>query len=285
MLLARSQTIDLHAHTRYSDGALGVDELLQHASEHGVMTLAITDHDSIGAHRELATRQASLPCEVITGLEISTQFGNREIHIVGLNVDIANSTLNEFVAGQQSYRRERLMAFANKLEQIGHTGIVDAVSALSAEAVTRTHLAQILVQRGIVPDANRAFKRYIGRKARAYVKAQWPSIEQAVAVIQAAGGVAVLAHPGRYQLSRKQLTELLEYFAAMGGNGVELSYPNIDPQFARWITEKALNLGLKGSQGADFHDPRWQWVKPGYFPDLPQAITPVWQDFASLSTR
>ncbi|WMS87198.1 PHP domain-containing protein [Pleionea litopenaei] len=279
MLVARPQTIDLHAHTRYSDGSLSVMELLHHAREHGVETIAITDHDSLGAHYELASQSEDLPCHVITGLEISTQYLNREIHIVGLNLNIHEPGIVQFVAQQQAYRQQRLLEFANRLEQLGMEGVVGEVEALSAESVTRTHLAQIMVRRGWAKDANRAFKQYIGRKSKAYVKAKWPTIEQAVSAIRGAGGKAVLAHPGRYQLSRKQLALMLEDFAAAGGQAVELAYPNMDPQLARWMTEKALNLALQGSQGADFHNPEWRWVKPGFFADLPKSIVPVWQDF------
>ena len=274
---AVAHNIDLHSHTAYSDGRLSVTELLAHAQKYGVTTLAITDHDSVAAHLEI--EQAGLnnqAIKVIPGLEVSCQYGNREIHVVGLNVDIHHPQLVSFVAQQQHKRRERLQLYAEKLESLGLEGIVEAVSGLTAESVTRAHLAQILVSKGYVPDNARAFKRYLGRKGRAHVKAEWPSLAETVAMITAAGGVAVIAHPGRYQLSRKQLLALMTEFADAGGQGIELSYPNADKALIRWLTEQALSLDLCASQGADFHNPEWQWVKPGHFPPLPNSVEPVW---------
>lgn len=274
---AIAHNIDLHSHTAYSDGRLSVEALLEHAAAHGVSTLAITDHDSVGAHIEINQRKISHPSiTVIPGLEVSCQYGNREIHVVGLNVDIHDPQLTAFVTQQQTKRRERLQLYANKLESLGLEGIVNAVSALTSESVTRAHLAQILVSKGYVPDNARAFKRYLGRKGRAHVKAEWPSLSETVATITTAGGVAVIAHPGRYQLSRKQLLALMTEFAEAGGHGIELSYPNADKALIRWLTEKALSLGLYASQGADFHNPEWQWVKPGHFPALPKSVEPIW---------
>ncbi len=279
MQTAISHSIDLHCHSVYSDGSLTLDELLDHVAEHGVRTLAITDHDSVGIHHELAKRslKETSAVKVIGGVEISCGFGNREVHIVGLNIDTAEAGLTQFLTAQQARRRERLLAYAHKLEQLKLSGVVEAVEQLTAEAVTRTHLSQILVQLGHVPDSQRAFKRYIGRKARAYIPMQWPSLDEVVGVIRGAGGVAVIAHPGRYQLSRKQLTELLDQFVQAGGQAIELSYPNYDQALNRWLAEQAAEKGLLASQGSDFHNPEWRWVKPGHFPKRPKNVEPVWQ--------
>ncbi len=277
MQKACSHTIDLHSHTLYSDGSLTVDDLISHVVNHGVETLAITDHDSVGAHLEIKERALELPCNIIPGVEISCQFGNREIHIVGLQIDPANKVLTEFLQQQQSYRRQRLLEFAAKLEKAGVSGVGEKVETINAEAVTRTHLSQLLVEMGVAPDANRVFKRWIGRKGRAYVPARWPTLEKVVEVIGKAGGIAVVAHPGRYQLSRKQLKQLLEQFHLAGGRAVELAYPNADLTLIRWLAERSSQLGLLASQGADFHNPDWRWVKPGHFPTLPSTVQPVWE--------
>lgn len=275
----KANTIDLHSHTRYSDGSLGLIELMQYAKAHGIETLAITDHDSIGAHLELAElkqKQIEVPeLEVVSGVEISTQFGNREVHIVGLGIDIQNEALLQFLKQQQAYRRQRLLQYAAKLAQVGIAGVAEKVDNLSAEALTRTHLSQILVEMGAAQDPQRVFKRLIGRKGKAYVKAEWPSIEQVVRIITGASGIAVIAHPGRYQLNRKQLRELMEQFSAAGGEAIELSYPNAEPQMINWLAEQARRLSLLGSQGADFHNPEWKWLKPGFFPVLPKDIEPI----------
>lgn len=279
MQTAISHSIDLHCHSVYSDGSLTLDGLLHHVAEHGVRTLAITDHDSVGIHHELAKSALLETSEVkvIGGVEISCGFGNREIHVVGLNIDINEPGLMRFLAEQQLRRRERLLAYAEKLEQLKLGGVIEAVEQLTAEAVTRTHLSQILVELGHVQDSQRAFKRYIGRKARAYIAMQWPSLDEVVRVIRGAGGVAVIAHPGRYQMSRKQLAELLDSFVDAGGQAIELSYPNYDATLNRWLAEQAEAKNLYASQGSDFHNPEWRWVKPGHFPKLPKNVEPVWQ--------
>ncbi|WP_144393606.1 PHP domain-containing protein [Pleionea sediminis] len=274
---AHSHAIDLHCHTHYSDGSLCVDQLLSHVVENGVKTLAITDHDSIGAHLEIAERALQTPCEIIPGVEISCQFGNREIHVVGLQIDINNQDLNRFLSNQQRYRRQRLSAFAEKLEALGIDGVSEAVAGLSPESVTRTHLSQILVSLGAAPDSNRVFKRLIGRKGKAYVAAEWPDLQEVVEVISKAGGHAIIAHPGRYQLARRQLKELISQFVAAGGQGIELAYPNADPALIRWLSEQAIAAGLHGSQGADFHNPEWRWVKPGHFAPMPSNVQPIWE--------
>ncbi|MEE4245132.1 MAG: PHP domain-containing protein, partial [Kangiellaceae bacterium] len=239
------------------------------------------------AHYRVAELKKSQPelfnqLNVIGGIEISTQFTNREIHIVGLGIDVHHPTLVRFVEQQQADRRQRLSEYAAKLEGLGCRGVTDAVNSLSAESVTRTHLGQIIVELGYAQDAQRAFKKWIGRKGRAYVATEWPTIERAVDVIEQAGGVAVLAHPGRYQLNRKQLKLLLDEFTESGGQAIELSHPNINEVLNRWLIEQAKQHGLYASQGSDFHSPEWRWVKPGYFPSLSKSITPVWQQWPKL---
>ncbi|NVJ61728.1 MAG: PHP domain-containing protein [Gammaproteobacteria bacterium] len=284
----KEHSVDLHSHTRYSDGSLGVVELLAHVDQHGVKTLAITDHDSIGAHLEIDSLRASHSFDstinVIPGIEISTQFGSREVHIVGLGIDIHDDGLNCFVKNQQAYRRDRLQQYAEKLEKVGISGVGEKINSLTADSLTRTHLSQILVEMGAVQDPQRAFKRLIGRKGRAYVKAHWPSIEKVVDTIKVAGGIAVIAHPGRYQLNRKQLRELVDQFSSAGGEAIELSYPNAEPQMIKWLTELAKSHQLLGSQGADFHNPEWKWLKPGFFPSLPKEIEPVFERLSILTS-
>ncbi|MCO7226363.1 PHP domain-containing protein [Pleionea sp. CnH1-48] len=275
MIINIQHDIDLHAHTHLSDGKLPPVELVGLFREAGVTTMAITDHDSIGAHLELSKHDLD-GIEVIPGVEISCSAAGREIHVVGLDFDLNNAAMLAFLAEQQQRRRERIRLYGDKLESLGLEGVNQAIDAVKAESITRTHLAEILIQLGYAKNNQQVFKRYLGRKARAYVKIEWPSLEQAVAVIKAAGGTAVLAHPGRYQLSNRQLKELIRQFKAAGGQGIELTYSNIDEKTARWLLERAEEHGLFASQGSDFHDPAWPWVKPGRFPALKSGVEPVW---------
>ncbi|MEE4244817.1 MAG: PHP domain-containing protein, partial [Kangiellaceae bacterium] len=142
MQINAPHTIDLHCHSSFSDGSLPVEQLIEHFKAHGVTDMAITDHDSVGAHYRVAELKKSQPelfnqLNVIGGIEISTQFNNREIHIVGLGIDVYHDGLVEFVEQQQSARRQRLSEYAAKLEGLGCRGVTDAVNSLSAESVTR----------------------------------------------------------------------------------------------------------------------------------------------------
>ncbi len=272
---AINHTIDLHSHTRYSDGTLTLPELLEQAKQQGVTHLAVTDHDAISAHFEDATSIEGI--NVIPGTEISCQYGNREIHIVGLFIDPNEPKLKAFIKRQQHQRKERMQQYVEKLVKCGLPDFSESIAEVKADSLTRTHLSQIMVQSGAVASIDKVFKRYIGRKGSAYVAMAWPALEEVVSVIKEAGGVAVIAHPQRYQLSRKQLQMLIDDFVDAGGEAVEMAYPNINVQVNQWLTKVLLQRKLYASQGSDYHGPEWKWVRPGYFAPMPKELCPVWQ--------
>lgn len=266
---------DLHCHSSYSDGELSPTDLVLRAKAAGVQALALTDHDCV-AGLSLA-RSAAEGMQLIPGVEISAAWHGKEIHIVGLQIDPEHSVLKDALAQQADRRWQRLNAMAEKLRKENIEGVAEEMQQRFPGALpSRSHVAQILVARGKAKDNERAFTRYIGRKGSAYVPATWPDVAIVVSWIVAAGGLPVLAHPGRYQLSGNKLSELCLAFASAGGVAIELSYPQLFLKEAQRMAKMARQLGLYASQGSDFHSPKQRWTGLGRMPPLPPEVTPIW---------
>ncbi|MCC6206860.1 MAG: PHP domain-containing protein [Gammaproteobacteria bacterium] len=268
---------DLHSHSRYSDGTLSPAELVRHARACGVDVLALTDHDTTAgiAEAQVAAREAGM--RLIAGVEISVTWAQRVIHIVGLDIDTRCAELQAGLAHLRGARRERAQHIAERLARSGIPGALEAVTAAAGvEAVGRSHFARFLVEQGHVKDAKRAFKRYLGRGASCYVASEWAVLAEAVGWIRAAGGVAVVAHPARYSMSRSVMRRFLEEFTAAGGGGIEVVSGCRDTQQARLLADHAREFGLCASAGSDFHAPENSWTVPGRLSALPPGCEPVW---------
>ena len=190
---------DLHSHSTASDGTLSPAELVAFAAEHGVDTLAITDHDTLAAYDELPD---SLPLQLVCGVEFSCLWQKRTIHVVGLDVDRNNPVLVELVEKQQAARLERAHVIADRLCRLRLANDFDEVFDRASGVPGRPDFARALVERGAVPDVKTAFRKYLGAGKRGDVKAQWPELSPVIDAIRTAGGIAVLAHPSKYKLTR-----------------------------------------------------------------------------------
>ena len=197
---------DLHCHSHFSDGKHTPAALVERAAEVGLTHLAITDHDYLHTASDLPESDS---VQLIPGVEISCQWENQEIHIVGLCLDVSDRSLNALLQRQQQARRERMAAMDAKLQKIGINGLAEFVAQLPSQALTRSHVADFLVTEGHSKSLQKAFKRFIGKRGKAYVPAQWHSLDAVVAAINMANGIAVLAHPGRYPLSKSILETLI----------------------------------------------------------------------------
>ena len=259
---------DLHCHSYYSDGMHSPDFLCQRAINRGVTHLAITDHDCLAAHHNIS---ATGNLTLIPGIELSTEWLGREIHVVGLAIDIQNQQLLDLIDEQQARRRSRLSEFDSRLTSLNIHGLSDYAAQLPCHSYTRTHVADFLVSSGHCKNHQKAFKKYLSRKGKAFVATQWPELATAVSLLRAAGGIAVLAHPGRYSLSRSKLVSLIEDFKSAGGEAIEVSYGNIDPITRSKLQELSETFGLYASQGSDFHSDHSHWTDLGKFPDLGAA--------------
>lgn len=277
--------IDLHSHTTCSDGRLSPQQLLDRAVEMNLDVLAITDHDSVDAI-PLAQNyivEQSLPLHLITGIELSTVWQNKDIHIVGLNMDIQNPELQQLIDSQKQRRIERSELMATRLAKHTREGVLEEVQAIANGAsITRSHFAKWLVENGYAKTMQQVFKKYLTRNNPGYVPPVWCSIEEAVSAIHAAGGVAVLAHPGRYQLTAKWLKRLIAAFVAAGGDAMEVAQPQQAQQERRTLADYAIENGLLASQGSDFHYPS-PWTELGRNLWLPSGVEPVWKDWQQIA--
>ncbi len=274
---------DLHCHSTVSDGLLSPTELVARAAERGVKFLALTDHDDVDGLTEAAEAAARCGMTFINGVEISVSWRSHTLHIVGLRIDPQNAALAEGLHGIRSGRRRRAELMAESLARCGIGGVLEGAYryAKNPDIIGRTHFARYLVEAGHCKDVASVFKRYLVKGKPGYVPHQWAELQDAINWIRGAGGIAVLAHPGRYTAGRKAmgkstLHELLGEFTAMGGQAIEVVTGSHTPpqyaEFARYATE----FGLLSSCGSDYHGPGESYRDLGRLPDLPLECKPVW---------
>ncbi|MCE7576147.1 PHP domain-containing protein [Aliivibrio fischeri] len=271
--------IDLHSHTTASDGRLSPTELVERAVSFDVKVLAITDHDSVAGLDEAhaAIKDQNLPLQLINGIEISTLWSNKDIHVVGLNLDIHHPDLIELIKNQEARRDARAIKMAERLEKAGYEGALEGAKALAGDGtLTRAHFGKWLVDEGHAKTMQAVFKKFLTRNNIGYVPPDWCTIEEAVNVIHKAGGVAVLAHPGRYKLTAKWIKRLLAAFVEAKGDAMEVALPQQGVQERRVLADYAIQFELEASQGSDFHYSS-PWTELGRNLWLPEGVAPVWQ--------
>jgi hypothetical protein len=259
---------DLHCHSNLSDGELAPLALLERAKERELQLLAVTDHDCIDAFQHLDSVESSV-C-VIPGVEISCQSEFAEIHVVGVDIDVHNGPLCSLLRQQQAIRRERAEAINQGLIKAGVSDLMPCVERYGAISVSRSHFARALVENGYCKDAKKAFSCFLGKRGKVKISADWVPFERAIEYIHDAGGMAILAHPGRYPLSNRKLKLLIEAFAMAGGDALEISYPGVSPQQLDWLDMQRGSLGIMASAGSDFHFTGRPWCDLGKFPQLPK---------------
>ncbi|MFT7453494.1 MAG: putative metal-dependent phosphoesterase TrpH [Saprospiraceae bacterium] len=274
---------DLHSHTKYSDGSLSAQALIALAIERGITHLAITDHDTVQAHLQLTENNNSYATEkinIIKGIELSSQWNNMGVHIVGLNIDIHSTAITTAVKHQTQLRIERVKTIAKKLLQRGFPDITQGAMILAGDGqVGRPHIAQHMVDEGLVSSVGQAFNKYLGAGKVGDISSVWPDLECVVEWINAAGGVAVLAHPSRYKMTRTKRRRLMADFSDAGGQAIEVCAGNQVPGVAEEMAAVCDEFGFHASVGSDFHNPDYKWVKLGQYPSLPKACRPVWELF------
>lgn len=269
---------DLHCHTHFSDGLLSPEAVIARAKERGVEVLAITDHDTIAALGIAQKAAMDAGITLISGIEFSSQWGKGGVHIVGLGVDVNSPALIAAVEFQEQARNSRAQAIADRLSKAGFPGALLGAQEIAGNATLgRPHFAQYLVTVGAVKNINAAFKKYLGTGKPADVKYQWPLMEQVIGWIHAAGGVAVLAHPAKYELTRTKMCAMVDSFVAAGGDALEV-ISGLQPAA---LTEDLLRIAnarsLHASCGSDFHFPDQAWQELGGFGKLPAHAKPVWE--------
>lgn len=275
-----SVPIDLHCHSTLSDGLLSPEELVAHAASQGVKVLALTDHDEVaGLARARAAAEQHGIC-FIDGVEISVTWKKRTLHIVGLRVNPLYPPLLEAFAKVRVGRDLRARQMAEGLAKAGIAGAYEGARAIAGNSVmTRSHFAQFMVKHGHAKNVKSVFKKFLVKGKPGYVYHEWMSLEEAVGLIRDSGGVAVLAHPGRYDLGFVNMHLLLHEFRGYGGVALEVvTGSHQPPQYAEFA-KLAHRFDLKASQGSDYHGPGLSYMAMGRLPDLPAGCVPVWHDW------
>ncbi len=272
---------DLHCHSLCSDGLLPAEAVVERAAANGVEMLALTDHDDLTGLPAARARATALGLDFVNGVEISTEWQGMQIHIVGLAFDAAHPDLIEGLAGIRSGRIERARRMSADLERVGIFGAFDGAMRLVANPnlISRSHFGRFLVNSGVRKDVHSVFESFLVPGKPGYVPHRWATIDDVVRWIDGAGGIAVVAHPGRYKLSRPELGRFLKEFKDLGGQAIEVQSGSHSPEQVEIFNRLAREFGFLASRGSDFHGPEESHVDLGQLPPLPDGLTPVWDTF------
>jgi len=240
---------DLHTHTTASDGMLSPAELVHLALAKGLTALGITDHDTVAGLEEAINMGYTQDIIVIPGVELSTEWDEREIHILGYYIDWQNESLLSFLETMRQARRQRNLRIIVKLQELGYDiSMAEVEQKTSVEAVGRPHIAEVLVQKGFAPSIESVFNTLLKRGKAAYAPRDKVLPSRAIKLIMAAQGVPVLAHPGL-----SQADGLIPYLVDSGLQGIEAYYPQHDAFATRHYLELAARYNLVVTGGSDFH--------------------------------
>ncbi|NRR34406.1 PHP domain-containing protein [Oxalobacteraceae bacterium] len=273
--------VDLHCHSNVSDGVLAPADVAQHARQGGVDVWALTDHDEIGGIAAARVAAADLGMQFVSGVEISITWAKETVHIVGLRLDETNPALLAGLACTRSGRDNRGREISRQLELAGIPGAYEGALKYvgNPDLMSRTHFARYLVEVGACKNVPEVFKKYLSEGKPGYVPHCWASLSDAVGWIRGAGGVAVIAHPGRYKFSDTAQGVLFDEFKQLGGAAIEVVTGSHTPDQYPIYAEHARRYGFLASRGTDFHAPGEARVDFGLLPPLPSNLTPVWHDW------
>ncbi len=273
--------IDLHCHSTVSDGVLPPAAVAARASANGVDVWALTDHDEVSGVAAARAAAAAHGMRYVAGVEISITWGGETVHIVGLQIDETNPALMQGLAATRSGRVQRGHEMA---QQLAAAGIPDAFQGAlkyvgNPLLMSRTHFARYLVERGICRDIPEVFRNYLAEGKPGYVPHRWATLTEATDWIRGAGGIAVIAHPGRYRFSDLAQGALFDEFKQLGGTAIEVVTGSHTPEQYESYARVAKHYGFLASRGSDFHGPGESRIDLGQLPPLPDSLTPVWHNW------
>jgi 3',5'-nucleoside bisphosphate phosphatase len=274
------RNFDLHGHSNVSDGVHSPTEVVQLAARSGVHVFALTDHDTTDGLAQAGAASRDAGMAFVAGVEISVSWRRYTLHVVGLGVDEDNAALQAGLTQLRAGRVDRAKRMSQSLADKG--GIESAFEGatritLNPAMVGRTHFARFLVERGVAKDVKAVFKRYLVPGKPGYVEHEWAGLAEAIEWIRASGGVAVLAHPGRYDMGPNGMKTLLAEFKDLGGEAIEVVTGNHSREQVERFARHALSFGLYASRGSDFHGDEGDWLRPGRIAALPEGLRPVWE--------
>jgi predicted metal-dependent phosphoesterase TrpH len=275
--------IDLHCHSTVSDGVLTPSDLVNHAAEKGVRVLALTDHDDVAGLDEAREIAQQHGMRFINGVEISVTWRRRTLHIVGLKINPEYPPLVNGLAKIRAGRHTRAERMAESLEKIGvHGALEGAYQYSKGGIISRTHFARYLIEKGYAKDTKAVFKHYLVKGKPGYHEHQWASLEDALSWILGAGGIAVIAHPGRYDLGRVTLLELMHEFKTLGGKAIEVVTGSHSVDQYQTFAKLAHQFDLASSTGSDYHGKGQTYIEMGRLPTLPHGCVEVWRDWQEV---
>jgi 3',5'-nucleoside bisphosphate phosphatase len=272
---------DLHCHSTHSDGLLTPQELVRRSAQRGVDVLALTDHDELSGLSGARDEAAAAGVHLVAGAELSVSWRSLTLHVLGLGVDPDCPALCAGLAAMRAGRSARARSIGDALATAGIEGAYDGALRFvtNERLISRTHFARFLVEAGHIRSTKEVFQRYLTPGKPGYVAHAWATLPQAIAWIHAAGGQAVLAHPGRYPLGPADRHELLAEFRAAGGEGIEVLSPSHSAAQVVEFARQACIFGLRASSGSDYHGPGESSVDLGDMPALPAGVVAIWQDW------
>lgn len=271
--MTSSINADLHCHSTISDGTLSPTTLAARARANGVQLWALTDHDEISGQHEAATAAQAQGLDYLTGVEISVTFANTTVHIVGLGFDFDDAPLAYGLQETRGGRGTRAQDMAQQLALAGIPGAYEGALryAGNPELISRTHFARYLVEQGVCHDTSEVFRRFLTEGKPGFVPHRWARLGDAVRWIREAGGVAVIAHPARYDLTPTEEYALFSEFSQHGGQAVEVVTGSHTPAEYAIYADMAREFGLAASRGSDFHSPQESHTDLGQLPPCPRG--------------
>jgi len=271
---------DFHCHSSVSDGLLPPGEVARRAAANGVDFWALTDHDDLGGLVEARAEAEAAGMRFVNGVEISIEWNGVPIHVVGLGFDANNPALVGGLNALRLGRVERAQRMGAALAAIGIPGVYEGALtyATNSSLISRAHFARYMVSIGIARDVPGVFQHYLTPGKPGYVDHRWVTLAEAVEWINSAGGVAVVAHPGRYKLlSNGDMRRFLGDFKDLGGRGIEIVCGSHSPDHVLHYARLARHFAFHASRGSDFHGPEESYVDLGRLPPLPEDLKPVWR--------
>lgn len=249
-----NRIVDLHTHTTESDGSFTPEELILEAKRVGLSAIAITDHDSISGIKKAMPIAQEHSIELIPGVELSTDYNGKEVHVVGLFIDLEDEYFLAKIKEFKDNRDNRNVIMVENLQKEGFAITIEELTAENPDCViTRANIARFLFEHGMIPSIQTAFEKYIGDNCKCYVNRFKITPMDAVRLIKKAGGTAILAHPLLYHMSDATLQKLIDEMKESGLDGMEAIYCTYTPSEERQMKKLSKENGLLISGGSDFH--------------------------------
>lgn len=280
-MVQQMRNVDLHCHSNISDGVLAPSAVAARAHANGVDLWALTDHDELDGIAPARAAATALGLAFVPGVEISVTWANETVHIVGLQIDETNLHLANGLKDTRSGRERRAREMAAQLDRAGIPGAFEGALKFvgNPDLIGRTHFARYLIELGVCENVAAVFKSYLVEGKPGFVPHRWATLSQTIDWIRGAGGVAVVAHPGRYRFAKLAYDEFFNTFKDLGGTAIEvMTGSHTVDQYAEYA-KVAKRYGFLASRGSDFHSPGESRIDLGALPACPVGLAPVWRDW------